>query len=73
LIGLLRRRNYSLFGSTLKLAAQSALAGKFGQRPKRWPRRWTRRSNCQAWEVMGGLTRLSTSRARAHHTSISTT
>jgi len=35
LIGLLRRRNYSLFGSTLKLAAQSALAGKFGQRPKR--------------------------------------
>jgi Methyltransferase domain len=34
LVGLLRRRNFSLFGSTLKLAAQSALAGKFGQRPK---------------------------------------
>ncbi len=35
LMGLLRRRNYSLFGSTLKLAAQSALAGKFGQRSRR--------------------------------------
>lgn len=35
LIGLLRRRNYSLFRHTLKLAAQSALAGKFGQRSRR--------------------------------------
>jgi methyltransferase family protein len=35
LIGLLRRHNYGLFYSTLKLAAQSALAGKFGQRPRR--------------------------------------
>jgi len=34
LIGLLRRHNYSLFCSILKLAAQSALTGKFGQRPK---------------------------------------
>jgi hypothetical protein len=33
LIGLIRRRNYALLGHTLKLAAQSALAGKFGQRP----------------------------------------
>ena len=34
LTGLLRRGNYGLFRDTLKLAAQSALAGKFGQRPK---------------------------------------
>jgi len=34
LIGLLRRRNYGLFGRILKLAAHSVLAGKFGQRPK---------------------------------------
>ena len=33
LTGLLRRRNYRLFGSTLKLASQSVIAGKFGQRP----------------------------------------
>ena len=35
LIGLLRRRNYSLFRHALRLAAQSALAGKFGQRSRR--------------------------------------
>lgn len=34
LINLLRRGNYGLFSDTLKLAIQSALMGKFGERPK---------------------------------------
>lgn len=34
LANLLRRGNYGLFSGTLKLALQSALMGKFGERPK---------------------------------------
>jgi hypothetical protein len=34
LVNLLRRRNYALFRDTLKLGIQSALLGKFGERPK---------------------------------------
>jgi hypothetical protein len=34
LVALLKRGNYGLFTSTLKLGAQSALMGKFGERPK---------------------------------------
>jgi hypothetical protein len=34
LCDLLRRGNYSLFNSTVKLGVQSALQGKFGERPK---------------------------------------
>jgi hypothetical protein len=33
LLNLLRRRNYSLFTSTVQLGLQSALMGKFGERP----------------------------------------
>ena len=32
--GLLKRRNYGLFASTFKMGVQSALKGKFGERPK---------------------------------------
>ena len=31
---LLKRGNYGLFSSTLKMGVQSALRGKFGERPK---------------------------------------
>ena len=34
LLNLLRRGNYGLFGSTLKLGVESAFSGRFGERPK---------------------------------------